>query len=163
MIASAGVTAEKYKLNKPIYGFYLGESKQSLIQRAQKEGIACEAKGKIPDQMFPESYIFESSMNKSDLVKHVIVSFYKDHVGQVDIHLNDNSDKQFMQAAHGLDESWNSCPGYSGQTFGPMFIITIPEALITLVKAKDQTYIACIHRGLMGMFNDQKRSVAAKR
>jgi hypothetical protein len=162
MIASIGATAEPSRINKSIYGFYLGESKQSLLQRAKKEGITYKVKGKIPSQIFPESFLFDGSLKESKLVKYAVVSFYKDHVGQVDIHLIDNSEKQFMQAAQGLEQSWNSFHGYSGQAFGPMYIITIPEVLITLVKAKGQTHIAYVHRGMLGTFNEEKIKAPAK-
>jgi hypothetical protein len=163
MIASIGATAAPSKINKSIYGFYLGESKQSLIERAQKEGITYSMKGKIPSQLFPISYMFDGSLDKSKLVEYAVVSFYKDYVGQVDIHLADNSEQQYTQAAQGLVESWSSFPGYSGQIFGPTYIITIPEALITLVKGKDETYIAYVHRGIMRLFNDEKSARTAKK
>jgi hypothetical protein len=156
MMASIGATAAPSKINKSIYGFYLGESKQSLIQRARKEGIAYSLKGKMSDQLFPESYVFKSSLDKSEQVEYALVSFYKDYVGQVSIYLDVNSDKQFLQAAQVLDQSWNSFPGYSGQAFGPSYIITIPEVLITMVKAKPQTYIAYIHRGMMRTMNEER-------
>jgi hypothetical protein len=164
MIASIGAAAEPVKINKSIYGFYLGESKQSLIQRAKQEGIAYSPKGKLSAQLFPESYMFKSSLNKSKQVEFAVVSFYRDYVGQVDIHLVDNSEKQFMQAAQGLDQSWNSFPGYSGQAFGPMYIITVPEVLITLVKAKakTQTYISYVHRGMLRMFNEERIKARGK-
>ena len=162
MIASIGATAEQRKINKLIYGFYLGESKQSLIQRAKQEGITYSLKGKLPDQLFPESYIFNSSLDKSESVEYALVSFYKDYVGQVSIYLNVNSEKQFLQAAQVLDQSWNSFPGYSGQTFGPSYIITIPEVLITLTQAKPQTYIAYIHRGMMRTMNEERSRARAK-
>ncbi|MCX5752106.1 MAG: hypothetical protein NTW97_00510 [Candidatus Krumholzibacteria bacterium] len=162
MIASIGATAEPSRINKSIYGFYLGESKPSLIQRARQEGIAYSQKGKLPDQLFPDSYLFKGSLDKSKLVEYVIVSFYRDYVGQVDIHLTDNSDRQFMQAAQVLDQSWNSFPGYSGQSFGPMYIITVPEVLITLVKAKTGTHIAYVHRGLMRTHNEERSKALAR-
>jgi len=165
MIVSIGATAEPSKINKSIYGFYLGESKQSLLQRAKREGIAYNPKGKISSELFPDSYIFNRSLDKSKLVEYALVSFYKDYVGQVSIHLVDNSEKQFMQAAQGLDQSWNSFPGYSGQAFGPMYIITVPEVLITLVKAKakTQTYISYVHRGMMRTMNEEKNRTIVKK
>jgi len=154
--------AEPSRINKPIYGFYLGESKQSLIQRATKEGIAYKVKGKIPSQIFPESYVFFGSLNKSKIVECAVVSFDKDYVGQVDIQFADCSEKQFLQAAQGLEQSWNSFPGYSGQAFGPMYVVTLPDVLITLVKAKPKTYIAHIHRGMMRTFNEERMKTRAK-
>ena len=163
MIASIGASAEPRKIDKSNYGFYLGESKQSLIQRAKHEGIAYSQKGKLSDQLFPDSYLFNSSLDKSKQVEHALVSFYKDHVGQVSIYLDVNSEKQFMQAAQVLEQSWSSFSGYSDQTFGPSYIITLPEVLITLVRAKPQTYIAYIHRGLMRTMNEERSKTVVKK
>jgi len=163
MIASIGASAEPRKIDKSIYGFYLGESKQSLIQRAKHEGIVYSQKGKLSDQLFPDSYVFNSSLDKSKQVEYALVSFYKDYVGQVSIYLNVNSKKQFLQAAQVLDQSWNSFPGYSGQAFGPSYIITIPEVLITLVEAKPHTYIAYIHRGIMRTMNEERSKTVVKK
>jgi hypothetical protein len=156
MIASIGAAAEPSKINKSIYGFYLGESKESLLQRAKKEGIAYDRKGNMSKQLFPDGYLFDSSLDGSKQVKFAVVSFYKDHVGQLNIHFIDNSEKQFMQAAQSLEQSWNSFSGFSEQTFGPMYIITLPEVLITLVDAKDQTYIAYVHREMLRTYNEEK-------
>jgi len=156
MIAAIGAAAKPSKIDKSIYGFYLGESKESLLQRANKEGIAYNRKGNISKQLFPDGYIFDGSLNKSEHVKSAVVSFYKDHVGQVNIQLIDNSKRQFMQAAQSLEQSWNSFSGFSEQTFGPMYIITLPEVLITLVDAKDQTYIAYVHREMLRTYNEEK-------
>jgi len=158
MIASRGSAAEPSKIDKSIHGFYLGESKESLLQRAKKEGIAYNRKSNMSKQLFPDSYIFDSSLDKSKQVKFAVVSFYEDHAGQVNIHLRDNSQKQFMQAAQSLEQSWNSFSGFSEQTFGPMYIITLPKVLITLVDVENQTYISYVHRGMLGMFNDEKES-----
>ncbi len=158
MLASLGSAAAPSKIGKSIYGYYLGESRQALLERAKAEGVVYEAKGKIQSQLFPESYVFKGSLDKSDKVDHVIVSFYKDHVGQLDVYLVDNSEQQYTQAAHGLSQSWNSFEGFSGQTFGPSYIVTLPEVLITLVKGKDQTHISYIHRGLMRTFNDDRNA-----
>lgn len=163
MMASIGAAAEPAKISNSIYGFYLGESKQAVIQRAKAEGIVYTPKGKIASEIFPESYVFEGSLNKSGQVKYAIVSFYKDYVGQVNIYLVDSSEKQYMQAAQGLEQSWNSFAGFSDQTFGPSYIITLPDVLITLVKAKDDTHIAYIHRGMMRTFNEERSKILAKK
>jgi hypothetical protein len=162
MMASIGATAEQYKINKPIYGFYLGESKQSLLQRAKTEGVAYSLKGKIPSELFPDSYMFTSSLNKSEQVEYAVVSFYKDYVGQVTVYLRDKPENRFLQAAQVLDQSWNSMPGYSGQTFGPAYIITLPEVLVTLVEAKTETHIAYVHRGLMRKQGEERSKAMAK-
>jgi hypothetical protein len=156
IIASIGAAAELSKINKPINGFYLGESKQSLLQRATKEGIAYNRKGNMSKQLFPDGYVFDSSLDKSKQVKFAVVSFYKDRVGQVNIYLVGNSERQFMQAAQSLEQSWNSFSGFSEQTFGPMYIITLPDVLITLVEDKDQTYIAYVHRGMLRTYNEER-------
>jgi hypothetical protein len=162
MMASIGATAEQHKISRPIYGFYLGESKQSLIQRAEQAGIAYSRKGKLPDQLFPESYRFSSAMDKSEKVQYAIVSFYKDYVGEVTVYLVDKPENRFLQAAQALDQSWNSMPGYSGQTFGPTYIITLPEVLVTLVEAKTETHIVYIHRGIMRMQGEERSRALAK-
>ena len=162
MIASVVASAEQYKINKPIYGFYLGESKQSLMQRASQEGITYSLKGNLPGQMFPESYAFNSSLNKSEQVEYAVASFYKDYVGQVTVYLVDKPENRFLQAAQVLDQSWNSMPGYSGQTFGPAYIITLPEVLVTLVEAKTETHITYIHRGLMRKQGEERMKTSAE-
>jgi hypothetical protein len=162
MIASIGASAEQYKINKPIYGFYLGESKQSLMQRAHQEGIAYNLKGDVSGQMFPESYLFDSSLDKSEQVEYAVVSFYRDNVGQVTVYLVDKPENRFLQAAQVLDQSWNSMPGYSGQTFGPAYIITLPEVLVTLVEAKTETHISYVHRGLMRKQGEERMKTSAK-
>lgn len=162
MLASIAATAEPSKINKSIYGFYLGESKQSLFQRAEKEKIAYTVKGKMSSQIFPDNYIFNSSLNKSEQVEYAVISFYKDYVGQVTIYLVDKPENKFLQAAQVLDQNWNSMPGYSGQTFGPSYVITLPEVLVTLVEGKTETHIAYIHRGLMRKQGEEKSKTLAK-
>jgi hypothetical protein len=163
MLASLAAAAAPSKISKSINGFYLGESKQALMERAKAQGVASEAKGKIKSQLFPESYVFKGALDKSDNVDHVIVSFYKDHVGQLDVYFVENSEQQYTQAAHGLFQSWNSFEGFNGQTFGPSYIVTLPEVLITLVKAKDGTHVSYIHRELMRSFNDERNKDVAKK
>ena len=158
MIASIGAAAEPPKIDKSIYGFYLGESKESLLQRAKNEGIAYDRKGNMSKQLFPDGYLFDSSLDGSKQVKFAVVSFYKDQVGQVNIYLNDNSERQFMEAAQSLEHSWNSFSGFSEQSFGPMYIITLPKVLITLVDSKDETYISYVHREMLRTFNEEKSS-----
>lgn len=158
IIASIGEAAERSKIEKSIYGFYLGESKESLLQRAKTEGIAYHPKGNMPKQLFPDGYILDSALDKSKQVKFAVVSFYKDQLGQVNIHLNDNSERQFMQAAQSLEQSWNSFSGFSEQTFGPMYIITLPKVLITLVDSKDGTYISYVHRKMLSTFNEERKN-----
>ncbi len=161
-IASMATAAEPSRINKQIYGFYLGESKQSLMQRAHQEGIGCSLKNGVPGQMFPDCYKFESSMNKSEQVEYAVVSFYKDYVGQVTVYLVDKPENRFLQAAQVLDQSWNSMPGYSGQTFGPAYIITLPDVLVTLVEAKTETHITYVHRGLMRKQGEERSKNMAK-
>ena len=148
--------AESSKIDKSINGFYLGESKESLLQRAKKEGITPDHKGAMSKQLFPDSYVFDSSLDKSKQVKFAVVSFYRDRVGQVNIHLVGHSKSQYLQAAQSLEQSWNSLSGFSEQSFGPMYIITLPKVLITLVDDKDQTYISYVHRGMLRTYNDEK-------
>jgi hypothetical protein len=163
IFASLGASAAPSKISKSINGFYLGESKQALLERAKAEGVAYEAKGKIQSQLFPESYVFKGALDRSDNVDHVVVSFYRDNVGQLDVYFSENSEQQYTQAAHGLYQSWNSFEGFNGQTFGPSYIVTLPDVLITLVKAKDGTHVSYIHRQLMRSFNDERsRNVAKK-
>lgn len=158
MLASFGAGAAPSKINKSINGFYLGESKQELLERAKAEGVAYEAKGKIQSQLFPESYVFKGALDESDKVDHVVVSFYKNNVGQLDVYFAEDSEQQYTLAAHGLYQSWNSFEGFSGQTFGPSYIVTLPEVLITLVRAKDGTHVSYIHRQLMRSFNDDRNA-----
>jgi hypothetical protein len=156
LIASVAAAADASKVNTSIYGFYLGESKASLLQRAQKEGIPFTPKGKIASQIFPESYMFDAAMNKSQDVKYVVVSFHRNLVGQLDVYLADNSEQKYMQASQGLDQSWNSVAGFSAQDFGPMHIVTLPDVLITLVTGKGETHISYVHRGIMRMYGEDR-------
>lgn len=161
MIASMAGAAEPAKINKSINGFYLGESKESLLQRAAKEGIAYSRKDNVPKQLFPDSYVFNGSLDKSEQVKFAVVSFYKDRVGQVNIYLIDISERQYMEAAQSLQQSYNSFSGYGEQTFGPMYIITLPDVLITMVDDKDQTYVAYVHRGMLRTYNEERNGGSA--
>jgi hypothetical protein len=163
MIAPIGLAAEPSKIDKSIYGFYLGESKESMLQRAKKEGIAYNLKGDTSKQLFPDRYMLDNSLNRSKQVKFAVVSCYKGRVGQVNIYLVDNSERQFMQAAQSLEQSWSSLTGFSEQNFGPMYIITLPEMLITLVDAKDQTYISYVHRGMLRAYNEERESGSRSR
>jgi ribosomal protein L23 len=158
MMVSIGASAEPSRIDKSIYGFYLGESKESLLQRAKNEGIAYNRESNMSKQLFPDCYVFNSSLDKSKQVKFAVASFYKDHVGQVNVYLIDNSKRQFMQAAQGLEQSWNSFSGFSEQSFGPMYIITLPKVLVTLVDAEGQTYISYVHREMLRTFNEERNS-----
>jgi hypothetical protein len=158
MIASIGASAAPSRIDKSIYGFYLGESKQSLLQRAKTEGVAYSPKGKVQSELFPESYMFASSMNKSNQVEYALVSFYRDYVGEVTVYLVDKPENQFLRAAQSLDQGWNAMPGYSGQTFGPMYIITVPEVLVTLVEDKSDRHISYVHRGIMRKQGEERNN-----
>jgi hypothetical protein len=148
--AAAGPSTSK----ESIYGFYLGESKQALLQRAAKEGISYKPCEKVSGVVFSDNYMFDASMDKSKQVKSALVSFQKGSVGQLCIYLNQSTNGTFLQAAQVLDQSWNGYPGYSGQTFGPTYIITLPDVLITLVEAKDQMYISYIDRKALRASHD---------
>ncbi len=106
--------------------------------------------------------MFDRSLNKSEQVEYAMVSFYGDYVGQVTVYLVDKPENRFLQAAQVLDQSWNAMPGYSGQTFGPAYIITLPEVLVTLVEAKTETHITYVHRGLMRKQGEEKTRTMAK-
>jgi len=154
--ASAAALAEPAKIDKSIYGFYLGESEESLIQRAKKEGIAHKRVEAMPKQLFPEILVFDGSLDRSKQVKSAVVSLYKGRVGQVSVYLVEHSRGEFLQAAQSLEQSWNSFSGFSDQSFGPMYIITLPNVLITLVDGEGETYISYVHRAMLGAYNEEK-------
>ena len=154
--ASAAALAERSKIDVSIYGFYLGESRESLVERAAKQGIACRRAEAMPKQLFPEIYVFDSSLDKSRQVMSAVVSLYKDRVGQVNVYLVDHSRSQYLQAAQSLEQSWNSFSGFSEQNFGPMYIITLPNVLITLVDDGGEMYISYVHRSMLGAYNEEK-------
>jgi hypothetical protein len=163
MIASAAAGARPPRINTSIYGFYLGESKAVLLERARKEGVSYTPKGRIASELFPESCIFDASMDRSKVVKRAVVSFYRDHVGQVNIYLVDSSEREYMQAAQSLEQSWNTFSGFSEQSFGPCYLITLPDVLITLVATGGETHISYVHRGMLGAFNEERNALSRAR
>jgi hypothetical protein len=162
VIVPLSAMAQQYKIDKPIFGFYLGESKQSLLQRAKQEGITYTAKGKISGQTFPDGYIFDSSMNKSNLVKFVVLSFCNDYLGQINIYFNDLSNERFVQMAQVLGESWSIAPTFSEETYGSSYVFEHPDLAINLIHFNSapfgyQTCVVYLHSRL---FDVAKQALA---
>lgn len=167
VIIPLSATAQQYKIDKPIFGFYLGESKQSLFQRAKGQGIAySKGSGKI-GELFSDGYIFNGSLNESKLVEYALISFSHDYVAQIGIYFkkdSQNPQNQFEQAAKVLGKSWNATPVYSTEAGFPMYTVMLPEAVISIMRpngADSQTVIAYIHVGLWNRAKEEENKTLA--
>jgi hypothetical protein len=158
LIVPLNAMAEQYKIDRPIFGFYLGESKQSLLQRATQAGITYDKK-EITGNLFPSGYFFHGSLNKSKLVSHSMVFIYNDYVAQIDIYLNDSSKQQFLQVAQVIGESWNIAPTFSEEDYGSSYIFVGSQLGINLTCYSNAsvTRIQYLHTGL---YDARKQALA---
>jgi hypothetical protein len=151
MIVPLSAQAQQYKIDKPIFGFYLGESKESLLGRAERQGVEFR-KEKTKEMLFPDDgYVLDGSLDNSQSCKRAAICFFSGYVVQIDIELTECTFSQWQQMADDITRSWGVVPDTQRLPKVHSSTFTCRDALIVMASPNESTsptMVLYVHRQL---------------
>jgi len=158
-IVPANAAAQPHLINRPIFGFYLGESKQSLLLRAKEEGVNVR-KEKTNKMLFPDdAYVLDGALDKSQLCKSAAICFFSGYVVQIDVELTECSFEQWQQVADEIGKDWGVVPDTQKLQKGRSCTFTSRDALIVMgtpSASNSPAMVVYVHRRLWSAASDAK-------
>ncbi len=158
--------AQRYKIDKPVFGFYLGESKQSLLQRAKDQGVSVR-KEKTKEMLFPDDgYVLDGSLDSSQFCKRAAICFFSGYVVQIDVELTECTFADWQRIADGIAESWGVEPDTQRLSQGHSRTFTSQDALIVMGApdtSKSRAMVVYVHRKLWSAASRAKEATVSAR
>jgi hypothetical protein len=159
MVVPLSAAAQQYKIDKPIFGFYLGESKESLLERAKQQGAEFR-KEKTKEMLFPDdAYVLDGSLDESPLCKRAAICFFDGYVVQIDVELTECTFSEWQQIADGITRTWGVVPDTQRLPKVHSSTFTCQDALIVMGspnKSSSPPMVVYVHRRLWSAASEAK-------
>lgn len=126
---------EMSRIEKEIFGCYLGESKKELLDRINNHKLDYEL-----DTEGDESIYFYSYFNKEDDILNQMVTLIRGHVDYISIEFKNPSDKHLHEIVKNIQNTWNVEP-YTFNESPDQYIFLVDEPPVKIeVKRQMSLY-----------------------
>lgn len=165
VVSCAGDKSEddsNLKLEEPTYGFYLGETKEEVFERAHH--LATWERIELPKQHYRgELYEFSRTLNRTRGVDHVRLSFLDDRLMEVIVYFRDTTPQHLERLRQEYEQRYENearAPDGTAETVYKTYRISAPGMHVTIRRITKrqgtELYVQLLHGELHRRLQERK-------